>query len=377
VTGTGGCSGLTGASVNVSWSPTGGVVYVSSVTSGNICVNDTLNGNSINGGKLITALPNGATYGCGSTGTYATNDGQSAHSAATMMTTNDQITLAYSQSGPTTNCTWASGAMTMTCASLNSVDVGMTMTLNGSGATVEAVDYQTNTILLAGKTTGAGSGTSVSFSNGTFSGGGTINLSATYRGGAAMYGSDSQGIHVWGAGPFGYAVGYMADQVSSGDKLGQFILTSATCDSQQEPTNVCFEAVNDNSAVSMGSIQWQGGHVSNGPGTPFVVDTGGGSAAVVIRANFATEPYTGMLGSVISGKLDIGLSDEANTGPVLLDVSSAVSELHLGGDSFGGVYLGFANPGQGNVWLSGDTAINGASPGAHILQLYGGAGTYT
>ncbi len=355
----------------------GGVMTVSAVTSGNICVNETLNGNGVNAGKVVTSLPSSATYGCSNaTGAYGVSSSQTL-SSGSMTTTNDQLTFAHTQSSPSTACTWTSGALTMTCASLNSLAVGMTMTLNSVSHTVEAVDFQTNTILLDSKTTGTGSATSVTFSNGAYTGGGNTQVTAVQHGGVDIYGSDSQGILVYGTGPFGYATGYMAEQVSSGDKLGQFILTSANYDAQPEPYNVSFMVVNNAAnGQTMGPIQWNGAHVSIGGSTPFIVDAGSSSAAASIKAAFAYNSAVAMLGSVLSGKLEVFGSDEASSAtPVLLNVSSAVTELHLAGDSFSAAYLGLS-PGQANVWMSGDTSINAASPGAHILQYFSSSGTW-
>ena len=293
--------------------------------------------------------------------------------------------LADSQNAPSTTCTWALGAMTMTCNSLNSLSIGQTTTMNSAGNTVDAIDYQTNTVLLANKTVGTGSATTLTFANPAFvnDGKGSINLSTAYRGGKCIYAADSQGFRFVGASCFGYAVGWQGDQVSTSDKLGQLTLTDMTCDSHQEPSTICGLVTEQSSAVHHGSIKWANGSVSIGPGQPLVADGGSSQTAAVFVSNLHVSEgeTTGMISSAIGGNLEItGGQLTPGSGAAaqgLFNVGSSVSEVHLAGVQWSAGYLGFANPGQGNVWFSGDTSINAASPGAHILQLYSGAGTYT
>ncbi len=259
------------------------------------------------------------------------------------------------------------------------------MTLNGNANTVNAIDYQTNTVLLANKTTGTGSATSVAFANPSFvnDGKGTLNLSTAYRGGVGIYAADSQGIRIIGTSTFGYAVGWQADQVSTSDKLGQMTLADMTCDAHQEPETICGLVTEQNTSIHHGALKWTNGSVSIGPGQPLVADAGNSQTAPLFLNNLhvSGSEMAAMIGSVLGGNLEINGAElspgSSPAGQGLFNVAAAVSEVHLAGVQWSSGYLGFASPGQGNVFFSGDTSINAASPGAHIVQLFSGAGTYT
>lgn len=380
------CPTLTGASITVTWSSSAsGLMSVTAVASGQICVNETLAGNGIAAGKIVSSVPGGGI--CNNIpGNYGISAGNS-HASGPMTSLYDKIVLGASTTQPTPTCTWGKWSNAARCSQLNSMAANQTVSDNGANTigpngtgtnTIRGIDPQTGDIMLAALTSGAGSA-AITVTNGAYAGGGKLNYGPDLHGGAAFYISDSQGYDLTASNAFGYAMKIWGAQVSTSDKLGQAKFIGFTCDSNYDPNVICLLITNDTNAVAPGALKWYGGSVSVGPGQPFILDGGLlNSAAVQISSlHVAPNQTTQLVGGVISGRLDWAVGDVSTNGNniAMLDLPTA-SEVHISAGSLPTVEPALVSTGQKNIYFSEDTtmtipqAVNSGSCG--ITNQLGG-----
>lgn len=308
------------------------------------------------------------------------------------------VTLSNSQYAPATTGTWASGSDTVVLTSMNSILVGQTVTGTNIGAgstnTIAGVDFAANTIILANPTTGAGTNTSLSFSNGTYdtlcgtSGHpncAVLNLNAGQSAGGIAYYCSDGGCNFERANAFGWNTCWWIDQTSTSDKVRNAAILDSSCDDKVDATETALMYTNSAAAFPFypGSVFATGLGVTTGYGTAYLMDAGTSSSGVTggallfSNANFSPQPGTELVGTSISGVTEFASARVDDATATFLDVLSSAQEVHLASFSAPDMTIIPSQSGQSNVYVSGDSTFLSGGPGLNVVQLFTASGTWT